>query len=391
MSDISTELKQWGSTGELWPDGYSQVDGEAPVDAWHNKLFSETIINIKDDIIPTINGRAESYVGTTAPSSPESGHKFVDTDDVTVSHYINGGWNKVAWHTDLQNHTSDSNNPHGVDASDLGALLDTGDTTTGNIVYDDSGAVFQNNGGGNLLEFQDASGGSITEHSIEVIDVPLSVTGTDTSAGTSNTVLTVDPVGVDVDIPDGTLNEKGNRVATRTWTDNQLSGKSDTGHDHDGRYYTETEVDNQISSHNHDDLYYTETEVDGMFGNFTFTDNYLQNGGNIIEGGQSDIIVNPSNDFSGFFISSTMTVEATSSHIDIEEYIDSSTSKIWRIQSTGSDFRIDEVGSGARLIANEGGGITIPNDLTVNGDYVEVPVHTSTLSSAPSGAMYAVE
>lgn len=46
-----------------------------------------------------------------------------------------------------------------------------------------------------------------------------------------------------------------------------LAGKSDTGHAHDDRYYTESEVDTKLggksdTSHTHDSRYYTESEVD---------------------------------------------------------------------------------------------------------------------------------
>ena len=46
-----------------------------------------------------------------------------------------------------------------------------------------------------------------------------------------------------------------------------LAGKSDTGHVHDDRYYTESEIDTKLSgksdtSHTHDSRYYTESEVD---------------------------------------------------------------------------------------------------------------------------------
>lgn len=47
---------------------------------------------------------------------------------------------------------------------------------------------------------------------------------------------------------------------TQVEVDNLLAGKSDTGHTHDDRYYTETELDNgQL-----DTRYYTEAEVDAM-------------------------------------------------------------------------------------------------------------------------------
>ena len=57
-------------------------------------------------------------------------------------------------------------------------------------------------------------------------------------------------------------------------TKEELNAKADAAHNHDGRYYTETEVDEKIavlnnsidskanSSHTHDDIYYTETEID---------------------------------------------------------------------------------------------------------------------------------
>ena len=45
-----------------------------------------------------------------------------------------------------------------------------------------------------------------------------------------------------------------------------LDSKSETGHNHDDRYYTETEMNTKLngkanSSHTHDDRYYTETEM----------------------------------------------------------------------------------------------------------------------------------
>ena len=46
-----------------------------------------------------------------------------------------------------------------------------------------------------------------------------------------------------------------------------LNGKSDTGHTHDDRYYTESEIDTKLADksntgHTHDDRYYTESEID---------------------------------------------------------------------------------------------------------------------------------
>ena len=47
-----------------------------------------------------------------------------------------------------------------------------------------------------------------------------------------------------------------------------IAGKANIGHNHDDRYFTETEVTNKLAGkadtgHTHDDMYYTETEIDG--------------------------------------------------------------------------------------------------------------------------------
>jgi len=52
-------------------------------------------------------------------------------------------------------------------------------------------------------------------------------------------------------------------------TNQDLANKADANHNHDDRYYTETEVDNFLSdkadaNHNHDSAYYTQTQVDGF-------------------------------------------------------------------------------------------------------------------------------
>ena len=57
------------------------------------------------------------------------------------------------------------------------------------------------------------------------------------------------------------------RYYTETEMDTKLAGKADTGHTHDDRYYTESEMDSKLSGkadtdHNHDDMYYTESEMD---------------------------------------------------------------------------------------------------------------------------------
>ncbi len=64
-----------------------------------------------------------------------------------------------------------------------------------------------------------------------------------------------------------TGHDHDDRYYTEAEADALLSGKSDTGHDHDDRYYTEAEADALLSGksdtgHDHDDRYYTKTEID---------------------------------------------------------------------------------------------------------------------------------
>lgn len=57
------------------------------------------------------------------------------------------------------------------------------------------------------------------------------------------------------------------RYYTETEVNNLLSQKAASSHNHDSRYYTESEIDSKLngkaaSSHTHDDRYYTESEID---------------------------------------------------------------------------------------------------------------------------------
>ena len=68
-----------------------------------------------------------------------------------------------------------------------------------------------------------------------------------------------------------------------------LAGKSDTGHNHDVRYFTKEEIETALAvinaalsgksdtGHIHDDRYYTESEVDTKLDNNSGNDNYVHN------------------------------------------------------------------------------------------------------------------
>lgn len=106
MSNISTSLQEWGSVGSAWPSGYNHVENEAPVDAWENKFKYETISNIKNDLIPTVNSRLESGTGTAFPSTPETAELSYRTDEDNL--YVNdtgGKWVEIPTRTVLASGT----------------------------------------------------------------------------------------------------------------------------------------------------------------------------------------------------------------------------------------------------------------------------------------------
>lgn len=75
------------------------------------------------------------------------------------------------------------------------------------------------------------------------------------------------------------LSQLSDDASHRLVTDSEKSGwdsKAAGDHNHDSRYYTESEMDTALAGksntgHTHDDRYYTETEIDNKFNGVTFT------------------------------------------------------------------------------------------------------------------------
>ena len=72
------------------------------------------------------------------------------------------------------------------------------------------------------------------------------------------------------------------RYFTKEQVNSTIAGKADTGHTHDDRYYTESEMNTKLNgkanaSHTHDDRYYTESEMNTKLNgkaNSSHTHNY---------------------------------------------------------------------------------------------------------------------
>lgn len=93
MANYSTNLKTWGGTGEAFPDGYSYVEGEQPVDAWDNFVNYNLIADVSDHLIPLTNSRIETDKGASGnePTSPETSHLYSDEGNEVLRR-----WNDTA-------------------------------------------------------------------------------------------------------------------------------------------------------------------------------------------------------------------------------------------------------------------------------------------------------
>jgi len=183
MASYSTNLKDWGSAGAEYPDGYSYLEGEQPVDAWDNFITDNLIADVKDHLIPLTNSRVESDYGGVGgePSSPEHPHIYYDTDNERAKHWDAGAG---SWYTHLRR-----------DGDTMQGVLNMG----GYKIHDASGTLTL---GGNVE----------TESSLSV--------GADLSVSNGVTISGDLTANSDISAPNGTIYEQGNRVATRTWTNN---------------------------------------------------------------------------------------------------------------------------------------------------------------------------
>jgi hypothetical protein len=80
MANYDTLLETWGATGSVYPNGYSYIEGEQPVDDWDNFFKYNSIEDIQH-LISLTNSRIESGAGTSFPGSPDATHAYYRNDD----------------------------------------------------------------------------------------------------------------------------------------------------------------------------------------------------------------------------------------------------------------------------------------------------------------------
>ena len=144
MANYTTLLKTWGDTGSEYPDGYSYLECEQPVDAWDNYL----IYNVVDDLqhlLDLTNDRVETDKGLAGgePASPEASHLYHDTDNGRLSFWDAA---QSEWHglMKIDGDTMEGAlNMGGYGVSNVGALEMNGNLTVGGTVDGVDVSVFK--------------------------------------------------------------------------------------------------------------------------------------------------------------------------------------------------------------------------------------------------------
>lgn len=210
MSNITTDLIDWGKAGTLWNPGYAWADGKGVADAWENKFRHETIRLLKDEVLPTVNARMESSVATADPGAPETGQLTFRSDTSRLRLYDGTSQKTLAWKSEVDSHAGSTSNPHTVTLEQARAA---GNGVSGDINVT-GGTV---NIGGNPVA---------TQTYVDSAEANVTVSEDGVSVGTATSLnfkdhLNVSLVGGVLDI--------------------------DADHNHDTRYYTQAEVDSKAA------------------------------------------------------------------------------------------------------------------------------------------------
>jgi hypothetical protein len=203
MANYTTEFDgiSWGQVGIAPPPGYSYTDDIPPIeeyDDWFNYHSIETLKHL----VTLTNARLESSSGTARPTSPEDGQLFWDSDDGVLEIYDSGfgAWRRISLNENVANHIGSTSNPHNVTAAQAGAIPD------------ENGTVTQAH-----LSFNTATQSELNSHTNDSTN-PHNVTAAQ-------------------------------------------AGAAPASHNHDGRYYTESEINNLLS--NKSNVGHSHSEVNG--------------------------------------------------------------------------------------------------------------------------------
>jgi hypothetical protein len=131
MADYTTDLTEWGASGQEYPLGYKYEDGTAPVDDWDNFLMDNIIKDITT-LIETTNSRIESGYGTTFPTTTGAAHLFTDTGEGSLYWYDlpSDSWSEAL--------DKNGDTMHGVLDATAGIELGSDLNNSGTTIYNSS-------------------------------------------------------------------------------------------------------------------------------------------------------------------------------------------------------------------------------------------------------------
>jgi hypothetical protein len=133
MATYTTDLKDWASSGNAYPSGYSYQADKPPVDVYDN-FFNSNVINDIQHLINLTNDRIESDKGSAGgePVSPEMSHLYHDIDNERLRVYDSA---QSSWYSHLRRDgdtMAGTLNMSGYSVSSVGDITDN----NGNLVYD---------------------------------------------------------------------------------------------------------------------------------------------------------------------------------------------------------------------------------------------------------------
>jgi hypothetical protein len=216
MTTYRSELKPWGGIGVEYPTGYRYQDDVPPIDAYDNN-FNYHVAKDLLHLVGLTNERLDSSKNNVEPLNPTDGELWWDTGDDLLRIWDEdfGDWKVLGTASDLSSHLVDTSNPHDVTYAQAGAIQNA------------EGSVTESH-----LDFDPARQDELDAHTSRT-DNPHGVTYS--QAGAAPTVH-------DHDDRYYTETEADNRYYTQSYLNNALAGKSDTTHNHDTRYYKQSEV-----------------------------------------------------------------------------------------------------------------------------------------------------
>lgn len=255
MVSYNTDLRSWGATGTEPPTDYSYIKDEPPVDEydnWVNDNVIEDLLHLTD----LTNARIESEKGASGsePTSPEASHLYHDQDNERLKVWDTAS---SAWRGLLYRDGDTLNGALNMGDYALNGVGDINDKS-GNTIWDTSAGYIPQERLQNDSVTVAGNNVSLGESiSINLNDIS-NVTATGEGSGNSFDADTVDgkhadDVGIEIEDNGTVITSPSTAIDFTGYLNVTDDGDGtvtvDSSHNHDGRYFTETELTTGALSH----------------------------------------------------------------------------------------------------------------------------------------------